>query len=172
MRVNFGCGERYAPGWTNVDLPDTPHPKDVALDIRMALPWGSKGVDAIDDAYLGHVLEHLYVDEVIDFLIRLKHAMVPNGEIMVVGPDVKLADHIVLRGGELEIPFESIRHGADRWVGDVHHWDCTADAIIELLDVTGWRGISNIGINNVPERWPVAVRGPQWQCAVSALAVR
>jgi len=30
--------------------------------------------------------------------------------------------------------------------------------------------VEDLGINQVPDEWPVADRGPQWQCAVRAVA--
>lgn len=164
MRVNFGCGDRYAPGWTNLDLPTMPHRRDMTIDLRGPLPW----VGSIARAYVGHFIEHLYVDEVIVFLMRLRKAMRPDGEVMVVGPDVIRAEGLVAAGVPLEVPFDAIRLGADRWGGDTHHWDCHEWAVRRLLLVTGWSNVTGVGIENVPDDWPVAVRGPRWQCAVSA----
>lgn len=164
MKVNLGCGDRYAHGWFNVDRADTPHPKDIALDIRGPLPWTRE----ITRAYAGHVLEHLFVDEAIVLLQRLRAAMHPEGELMVVGPDVVVAQGMLEAGTPLEVPFSEIRHGGDRWPGDTHRWDCTARAVQRLLLITGWVNVAEVGIANVPDEWPVAVRGPRWQCAVSA----
>lgn len=163
LRVNFGCGEQYAEGWLNVDHAGMPHHKDLTLDVRGPLPWSGQ----VEAAYVGHLLEHLYVDEVIVFLRRLRAALHPDGELMVVGPDCVRAEGLEL-SQTLEVPLEQIRHGAGRWQGDVHRWECTSWAVWRLLQVTGWVDIRDIGIENVPARWPVAFRGPRWQCAVSA----
>lgn len=164
MKVNLGCGDRYAPGWVNIDRADTPHPKDVSLDIRNPLPWSKE----LTHVYAGHVLEHLFVDEAIVLLQRLRAAMLPDGELMVVGPDVEIALGMLAVGAELEVPFHEIRHGGDRWPGDTHRWDCTARAVQRLLLITGWVDVTDVGITDVPDFWPVAVRGPRWQCAISA----
>jgi hypothetical protein len=166
VKVNIGCGDRYAPGWVNVDRADTPTRKDLDHDLRNPMP--RKWIGKIERAYAGHVLEHMFVDEVIVFLQRLREAMHPEGELMVVGPDVIRAQGMLVAGAQLEVPFNEIRHGGDRWPGDTHRWDCTANCIKRLLIVTGWMLVTEVGIQNVPEEWPVAVRGPRWQCAVSA----
>jgi hypothetical protein len=168
LKVNFGCGEQYAEGWVNVDHAGMPHRKDLELDVTGPLPW----YEEIDYAYVGHLLEHLYVNDVIVFLQRLRAAMKPHSLVMVVGPDCLRAEGMELAGQTLEVPLEQIRHGAGRWSGDVHRWECTAWAVRRLLIVTGWESVTDVGIDNVTEMWPVAFRGPKWQCAVAAHAGR
>lgn len=163
LRVNLGCGEQYAPGWVNVDHAGMPHTKDLTLDLRGPLPWHGE----VDLMYAGHLLEHLFIDEVIVLLMRMREALHPTGELMIVGPDVLIAQGLEI-SQTLEVPLEQIRHGAGRWEGDVHRWECTSFAILRLLQVTGWGDIKNVGIANVSDVWPVAFRGPKWQCAVSA----
>jgi len=58
MKLNLGAGDRYVPGWHNVDRADCPHRKDEAFDLRMPPPWKE-----VQYAYAGHVLEHLRVGE-------------------------------------------------------------------------------------------------------------
>lgn len=162
VKLNLGCGDRYAPGWHNVDHPGMPHQKDEALDIRWPLPW--MGVEYV---YMGHILEHLRVSECLSLLTRVLECMVPDGKLMVVGPDVLIAQGMAL-SGTLDVTLDSLKYGASRWPGDEHRWECIAHDISAMLRVTGWRDVQEISINDVPEMWPVADRGPQWQCAVSA----
>lgn len=163
LRVNLGCGEQYAHGWVNVDHSGMPHSKDLELDLRGPLPWHGE----VDRMYAGHLLEHLFIDEVIVLLMRMREALHPAGELMVVGPDVQLAMGLEV-SQTLEVPLEQIRHGAGRWSGDEHRWECTGRALYRLLEATGWVDVTDVGIANVPAEWPVAFRGPRWQCAVSA----
>jgi hypothetical protein len=162
MRLNIGCGDRYAEGWHNVDHPGMPHRKDEALDLRNPLPWVE-----VEYVYAGHVLEHLRVNECLSFLPRLLRCMAPGGELMVVGPDVLRAQGMAI-AGTLDVTLESLKYGAGRWPGDEHRWECESRDIMSLLQVTGWSDVREVGINNVPDMWPVADRRPQWQCAVTA----
>lgn len=165
MKLNLGCGDRYADGWHNVDFAGSPHRRDEEVDLRTnALPWAAGSVEF---AYCGHVLEHLYVDEVLVLLETLRGAMAPDGELMVVGPDVILAQGMAT-AGTLDVTMDSLTNGGHRWHGDEHRWHCTAWAVRKMLRVAGWRVVANVGIANVPDIWPVADRRPQWQCAVSA----
>jgi predicted SAM-dependent methyltransferase len=163
MRLNLGCGDRYADGWWNVDFAGSPHRKDEEVDLRTnLLPW--VGVEL---AYAGHLLEHLYVDEVLVLLSTLRGCMAHDGELMVVGPDVILAQGMAT-AGTLDVTMESLTNGGHRWHGDEHRWHCTTWAVEALLRAAGWSQVTRVGIANVPAFWPVADRGPQWQCAVSA----
>lgn len=162
MRVNLGAGDRYQHGWWNVDSADSPHRKDEEVDLRGALPWHD-----VTHAYAGHILEHLFVGEAICLLQALRDCMAPDGELMVVGPDVRVAQDMAI-AGTLDVTMDSLTNGGHRWIGDEHRWHCTASDIEMLLCVTGWNDIKQVGIGNVSSLWPVADRGPQWQCAVSA----
>jgi hypothetical protein len=163
MLLNLGCGDRYVPGWHNVDHQGSPHRKDETLDLRSTLPW-----TGVTHVYAGHILEHLRVFEVIQLLDRLKYCMAPGGELMVVGPDCLIAQGMAV-AGTLDVTMESLTHGGHRWPGDEHRWECTTFDVEELLRAGGWWP-TRVGIPNVPAKWPVADRGPQWQCAVSATA--
>lgn len=163
MKLNLGCGDRYINGWHNVDRADMPHRKDEAVDLRTsALPWVG-----VSYAYAGHILEHLFIEYVVVMLRALRECMAPDGELMVVGPDVVKAQGMAV-AGTLDVTMESLENGGHRWPGDEHRWHCTAWGVSRMLEVTGWQGIKRMGIDQVPEFWPVADRGPQWQCAVSA----
>lgn len=162
MRVNLGCGDRYADGWHNVDWAGSPHRKDETLDLGELLPW-----KCVTHAYAGHILEHLRLRILLPFLERLRGCMADDGELMVVGPDCLIAEGMAV-SGTLDVPIESLRYGAHRWPGDEHRWECSTQDIRALLHVTGWSAITTVGIGAVPAMWPVADRGPQWQCAVSA----
>ena len=139
-----------------------PYRKDEAFDLRQPLPW----LD-VTHVYAGHVLEHMFVDEVLVLLPRIRECINPDGELMVVGPDVILAQGMAV-AGTLDVTMESLENGGHRWPGDEHRWHCTQWGIERMLLVTGWQQIKRIGINQVPDFWPVADRRPQWQCAVSA----
>ncbi len=86
---------------------------------------------------------------------------------MVVGPDLIRARQMA-EAGTLEVTLESLQCGAHRWPGDEHQWECTPELIEELLIDSGWKFVKEVGIENVDPMWPVADRGPLWQCAVQA----
>jgi hypothetical protein len=164
MRVNLGCGDRYAHGWVNVDHAGMPHHKDITLDLRAELPWDNGELNRI---YAGHLLEHLRVHECIDVLERLRDCTATGGQLLVVGPDVDKARGMAL-AGTLDVTLESLQYGAGRWCGDEHRWECSPPAIRKLLRVAGWWHVESLIWDDIPKEWPIAERGPRWQCAVLA----
>ena len=167
LKLNLGCGDRYAPGWVNVDF-GTPHVVDEVVDLRGALPWSELDVMHV---YMGHVLEHLTLDDCERLLTRLLPCMVYLGEIMVVGPDVLRAERMIADGTfdfSWGHTLESLRHGGGRWSGDEHMWECNEMKVVDLLTKTGWTDIKTMSIDEVSSYWPVADRAPRWQCAVTA----
>jgi predicted SAM-dependent methyltransferase len=163
MKINLGAGDQYADGWHNVDH-GSPHRKDEDVDLTGPLPWAENSIDCI---YAGHVLEHLTQEECVALLERLHPLMKPGGELMVVGPDVRIAEQMAQQG-TLDVTLDSLKYGAGRWSGDVHRWECTSRGLQDLLETAGWQEVTELSINDVPAMWPVAYRGPQWQCAVHA----
>lgn len=164
MLINLGCGDRYARGWHNVDHAGSPHAKDETLDITGDLPWAPNSVLHV---YMGHVLEHITLVQCRALLTKLRPIVQPHGQIMVVGPDITIATQLA-REGKLDVTLDSLKFGASRWPGDEHKWECTAAKIVKLLRDTRWVDVENVGIENVAPFWPVADRGPKWQCAVTA----
>ena len=94
--------------------------------------------------------------------------MAVGGELLVVGPDVVAAEAMLAGGQGLGVSLESLKYGASRWPGDEHRWEGAAQDLRIMLELTGWTVSRRMSINDVPAMWPVADRGPQWQCAVSA----
>lgn len=165
MRLNLGCGDRYAEGgWWNVDLPSCPYRVDEVVDLRGPLPWPAGSVEY---AYAGHLLEHLTLPECAVLAARLLTCMAAGGRLMVVGPDVAYARQMA-EAGSLDVTMESLVHGGHRWVGDEHQWECGPDAVAKLLTDVGWADVAKATIGDVDAMWPVADRRPVWQFAVSA----
>lgn len=164
MKINLGCGDRYANGWHNVDHAGSPHRKDATIDLTGPLPWP---VGSLQLVYAGHLLEHLSLDECRFLLDRLRPCVAVDGGLMVVGPDLDRA-RTLAAAGVLDVSLESLQCGAHRWPGDEHQWECTPGVIVDLLTATGWQGIVEVPIGEVPAVWPVADRRPIWQCAVTA----
>lgn len=165
MKLNLGCGEQYVDEWVNVDHAGSPHKKDQTVDLTGELPWPANSVEF---AYAGHLLEHLTPDQCHDLLVRLRGCMVPAGILTVVGPDVDVAERMEATGETLEVPLDQLKHGAGRWAGDEHMWECTLGGLVILLIEAGWVKVTGMRIDEVSSFWPIAFRGPRWQVAVRA----
>lgn len=162
MKLNVGCGNHYAPGWTNTDITKEdggPQP-DVVCSV-LDLPFED---DSVDRIYAGHVLEHLSLDDVPKALAEFRRVLAEDGELMLVGPDLTRAEKYFPE------EVEPIRYGAGRWAGDVHLWESREDTMAEILADNGWDVKIYADITHVPNRWPVTSR-IGWQFAMKAIPV-
>lgn len=167
MRLNLGCGDHYAQGWVNVDTVDSPHKADIRADITQPFPSGFIGVTHV---YLGHVLEHLTMDDAALVLHRVADVLVPGGALLVVGPDVDRA-HAMYEAGKLtQTEYHGIVLGRRAWPGDEHRWRCSESVLQDLLNRTKrFKWTTPIALDDIPSFWPV-VSFVEWQCAVIVTA--
>lgn len=117
--LNLGCGNRWHPAWTNVDLVPVA-PNVLAVDLRKQLPFPSATFDAV---YSSHVVEHLTPLEAGNFLREIRRVVRPGGVVRIVVPDLEGIVRGYLR--TLEEVVESGDEEA-RWR---HRW-----MTVELLD--------------------------------------
>lgn len=155
--LNIGCGEFYAPGWVNVDLPGTGHQLDEEGSI-LDLPFDDA---TFDRAYVGHVLEHVRVDQVAIALDELHRVLKPGARLCVVGPDY-------VRAVEYKFNRQVVKGVIDGPVGSPHLWVSTGDAASLALHLHGWEHVVEVPIRSLKDDdWPV-VSFIGWQFAVLA----
>lgn len=118
--LNLGCGDRFDPGWTNVDLVPC-HPSILAHDVRQPLPFADSSFDVV---YHSHVLEHLRRDSAPTFLRSCRRVLRPSGVIRVVVPDLENIVREYLRALEGAL-------GGNPLMDAQHQW-----MILELYDQT------------------------------------
>lgn len=158
MRLNIGCGDFKADGWVNVDRHPSVEP-DVLADVVEGLPFTDGSAELV---YAGHVLEHLWLDDVPIALKEISRVLAADGTLMVVGPDsVRARD-----GGWPPEVLDGILHGKGRWPGDEHRWDSHEAVTVQLLRDAGWTA-EPLNVAEVPPPWPVTSR-IGWQFAIRA----
>jgi hypothetical protein len=162
VKINLGCGDRYAEGWINVDWAGSPHRKDQEVDLTGELPWPKGSLQRI---YAGHVLEHLTTNDCVALLTRLYACSAREATIMVVGPDLPTA-YRMQEEGTLDVTIDSLLYGAERWAGDRHLWESNALTVIDFLAEAGWSDIHDVALDEVAEFWPIADARPRWQFAL------
>jgi len=167
MIVNFASGTHPFPApWWNVDLNDHP-----GVDLRVDLLAGLSGLVDIETAYVGHFIEHLLPHEAREFLTRVGRAMRPDGQIVVVSPDVHKA--ISLHEGGLlsddllrAIRAHGLREGND--VSHVHEWNCHESAVRTLLEEAGFTRIANLDWTDFGRLHIPVISDAAWQFALIA----
>jgi predicted SAM-dependent methyltransferase len=118
--LNLGCGERFHPTWTNVDVAPCDE-RVMKHDVRGSLPFASGAFDAV---YHSHLLEHLPRDEAPGFLIECHRVLKPGGLIRVVVPDLEQIARMYLRA------LEGAAAGDVAWQAN-YRW-----MVLELYDQT------------------------------------
>jgi SAM-dependent methyltransferase len=83
--VNLGCGRRYHPSWTNIDL-ESAGPGVIAHNLLEGVPLPDASADAV---YHAHVLEHFQRPQATAFLRECFRVLKPGGLLRVVVPDLE-----------------------------------------------------------------------------------
>lgn len=81
-RLHVGCGPHHLDGWWNVDREWGPG-VDRVLDVRGGIP-----LRELDAVYAEHFLEHLTLDEALDFLVAVHGALAPGGRVRLSTPNL------------------------------------------------------------------------------------
>ncbi len=84
IKINFGCGGNALEGWLNCDL--YPGPKICYVNCTKKLPFDNSSVDYI---YTEHMIEHMSLNQAIDFLKESWRILKPFGRSRVVTPNLK-----------------------------------------------------------------------------------
>ena len=131
MRLNVGCGNHYAEGWTNVDIESN---DQVKPDIQASLGNLPAEIQGVTHVYMGHVLEHIDYAEVPGMLRDLWTRCVPRAKVTIVGPDCTRARELHERSQLFGVDLSAVLYGAGRWQNDVHLWECTPELLTDALD--------------------------------------
>ena len=156
--LNVSSGEHYCPGWVNFDLLPQTH-----LDLRadlFALPFPD---ETFAKVYAGHTLEHIAWGDIPNALVELRRVMTPDGELMVVGPDIERA---LLTNQPQWLLNAILVDGPESGPGG-HKW--TATGLLTLLATCRvFPGAYEVPIETVTRpAWPNPSLA-SWQCAVLA----
>lgn len=116
--LNLGCGSRFHPAWTNVDLVSR-HPEVMACDLSQGLPFKDGCMDAV---YASHMLEHLDRAKAPELLAECRRVLRPGGVLRLAVPDLEAVArlYVAILDGCLAGDEESMRR---------YEW-----IVLELLD--------------------------------------
>ena len=83
MKLHLGCGKRYIPGYTHVDLADYPH-----IDYRHSVWTLPKYADnSADIIYFSHGIEYADCNEIKTVLAEYKRVLKPGGILRLAVPN-------------------------------------------------------------------------------------
>jgi SAM-dependent methyltransferase len=117
--LNVGCGSKFHPGWTNIDM--APASKQVQRhDVSRGLPFPAGTFDVV---YHSQVLEHVPRADAPQFLRECLRVLKPGGLMRVVVPDLEgiAREYLRLLESNLVAPTQQSRRDYE-WI------------LLELLD--------------------------------------
>ncbi len=116
-KLNFGCGDRIAPGWENIDF--SPMAEGVKqVNLLAGFPYQDATFDV---AYSSHVLEHLQRADGHYILHECKRILRSNGIVRIVVPDLEASCREYLRILD-DTPHSEVARQQYEWI------------ILEMLD--------------------------------------
>lgn len=83
--LNVGCGSRFHPNWTNLDLVAT-DPSVLSHDVRQGIPFPENSFEVV---YHSHVLEHMEKSDARKFIAECVRVLKPGGVLRVAVPDLE-----------------------------------------------------------------------------------
>ena len=101
IKINFGCYTQMFKGWINIDvLPLERYAAEhgfnfIRLDVRNPLPFPD---DYADIVYHSHLIEHLTIEQAINFLKECRRIMKPGAVMRVSTPDLDIFIDAYLKG--------------------------------------------------------------------------
>ncbi len=168
--INWGCGTHLAPKpWINTDVLEcwNTHP-DVIIDPNDPfVKWDHGSVERI---FAGHIFEHIPWPTVPQALARVREALAPNGEMLVVGPDAWKVVEAYKQGlVSQELVRSVLEHDHDtdfragEWPEAQHHWNCHEARMNAALLKCGF---TTQVLSAPPADWPVVGWSEHWQFAI------
>jgi predicted SAM-dependent methyltransferase len=110
--VNLGCGTRFHPDWTNINLSSS-RPEVMAHDLSRGIPLPDASCDAV---YHSHLLEHIRRHEVKDFLAECLRVLKPGGVLRVVVPNLETICRLYLEKLDLAVAGDPSAIADYEWV--------------------------------------------------------
>lgn len=137
LRLHVGAGRARLEGWVNLDIQDLPG-VDVVADVTQGLDF--ENAEAV---YAEHFLEHLRVDQAVDFLVECHRCLAPGGRLRLSTPNLEwvLATHY-----HREAPPEARRRDAVITNRAFHGWRhrflWNRDLLAAALEAAGFVDLS------------------------------
>ena len=118
--VNLGCGRRYHPDWTNIDIVSS-GPDVIQYDLSRGIPLPDASCEVV---YHAAVLEHMRREDALSFLRECHRILKPGGIVRVGVPDLEKLCQLYL---------SKLRAALEGDAAAVHDYDWI---MLELYDQT------------------------------------
>jgi predicted SAM-dependent methyltransferase len=149
IKLHLGCGDRYLPGFTHVDMRDGPNIDHVSDFINEPF----KFMD-VAEIYMCHSLEHIPMNDVPRFLRKCYACMSKSGRFYISVPSFEILAALYLsRIVNLANIVRAI-HGGQEYEGNLHYMSYDSDLLSSLLLQAGFKTVESYSpIMYLPENY-------------------
>ncbi|MEK7174242.1 MAG: glycosyltransferase [Patescibacteria group bacterium] len=128
MKLHLGCGEKYLPGYVNIDHPATEHTViDVRADIYADIRTLSYAENSIEEIRNHHMFEHFTRTEALKLLLTWRRWLMPDGRLVIETPDFAASVRAYVRAWSRRRRLQLGRHifGSQEaaWANHLDFWD-------------------------------------------------
>jgi len=131
VRINLGCGNDIRAGYINIDRYNNTGNVDLSADLT-ALPFKK---ESLDEIYLGHVFEHISINDIYEIVNGWKMLLKPNGKLVIRVPNLEHEVRTWLESGDEE-KWSSIHNifGSQSHPGNSHLCGFNAGSLKSFLE--------------------------------------
>lgn len=131
LRLNLASGQRPFKNWINVDIKDQGYPVDVLTDIKDLSMYDDDSVDVI---VLHHVVEHIAIHELNDYVREWRRVLKQGGRMAVFVPNLKEINRAWLDNRITTFIHNVNTYGAYQdSVHDLHKWGYDQEELINRI---------------------------------------
>ena len=136
MKLHIGCGSRYIPGWTNLDINQNVE-VDISDDARILNKIPNLSCDII---YASHILEHFGRNEFLKIL-KVWHSKLKIGGILRLSvPDFNSVVDIYNNTGDIK-QLLGLLYGGQRNSHDYHKMAFNKESLTYSLKIIGFTDV-------------------------------
>ena len=127
LKLHLGCGQKYLPGYVNIDYPQTEHTvMNVKADVYSDIRDLRYDAGTVDEVRCHHVLEHFSRTEALKMLFRWRSWLKPGGTLHVETPDFGACAALYVHAGlkkRMELGRHMLGSQEASWAYHYDFWD-------------------------------------------------
>jgi len=136
MKLHIGCGERYIPSFTHIDIRKLPHVDYVASADRLNMFVD----DSVDLIYACHILDHFGRNETESVLKEWHRVLKHGGILRVAVSDFEKIAEVYISTKDLK-PLLGLLLGKQDYIGNTHGTAFDYHYLSKMLERTGFRNV-------------------------------
>jgi SAM-dependent methyltransferase len=136
MKLHLGCGKRYIPGYTHIDVIEYPHIDIVNSVDRLPMIED----ESCDVVYSCHVLEHFHKKVIIDVLHEWLRVLKVNGTLRISVPDMQSLLKVYEKTDDLSLILGPI-FGRCNYLYNFHYTGFDFKSLKHVLELAGAKDV-------------------------------